>query len=364
MSTELFPYEHVPPGLEIVIDLASGAEQGHRGEIVPGSKGGIWNLWWSITLSDNPRTWDDEVKAINRMQGSLDDLTDDCRLIRAQMAELCRDHPPFPLSIDILCEEIGAGHFSTPTRMGCEGRGLLNALGYNDLENLGDWQAQSLKAYAASLEKWLRQFSPQTPIDSKVSGLLGQPNPGKRAFAEELLSAVSSETPLVSSVIRLCHQECQQTYGQPFLDFPGRPAACFGCLRDHPSEGPLPLCCSSQVIDAALICAGTHGEDRTPYVYGLFREENILAYAGAINSWLEDASPEEVRWHQDGQFVTADESLRIAQRSHSSLGAKTSVKEWLTACLLKTVKDNQRWYKTRELIDNYPQATSWLSRMA
>jgi hypothetical protein len=62
MSTELFPYEYVPAGFEIVIDLGSNAEYGSKGEIVPGSKGGIWNLWWNITLSDNPQTWDEEVK--------------------------------------------------------------------------------------------------------------------------------------------------------------------------------------------------------------------------------------------------------------------------------------------------------------
>ena len=67
MSTKLFPYAYVPPGFEIVIDLSSLAEQGIKGEIVPGSKGGIWNLWFNITLSDNPMTWDDEVQAITNI---------------------------------------------------------------------------------------------------------------------------------------------------------------------------------------------------------------------------------------------------------------------------------------------------------
>jgi len=362
MATKLFPYEYVPAGFEIVIDLGSGAQSGHKGEIVPGSRGGIWNLWWNITLSDNPQTWDDEVKAINKMQTKLSNLTDDHRLIRAQMAELCRDHPPFPLSIDILCGEIGTGRFSAPTRMGCEGRGLLNALGYNDSQDLDNQRAVTLKAYADSLNRWLEQSFPQDPTDAKVFGLLGQSNPRKQAFSEKLTSALLSfETPLVSSIVKACHQECQQTYGQPFLEFPGRPPHCFACLQEHPPGNSLPACCCSQVIDAALICTGTFDEDRTPYVYGLFSQENTLAYAAAINSWLEGASPEGVKWPQDGQFVTADDSAKIAQRVHSYLGKEDKVKEWLAACLLKTVKSNQRWHKTTELIDNYPQTTSWLS---
>jgi hypothetical protein len=75
--TRLLCHEYVPLGFEIVIDRGSHAELGHKGESVPGSKGGIWNLWWNITLSDNPQTWDDEVKAINKMQERLSGLTDD-----------------------------------------------------------------------------------------------------------------------------------------------------------------------------------------------------------------------------------------------------------------------------------------------
>jgi len=363
VATKLFPYEYVPAGFEILVDLGSGAEHGHKGEIVPGSKGGIWNLWWNITLSDNPQTWDDEVRAINKMQERLGELTDSHRLIRAQMAQLCRDHPPFPLSIDILCEEIGTGHFSTPVRMGCEGRGLLDSLGHHDPKSRDSQQMETLKAYAASLEKWLQQSSPQNPTDSKVFGLLGQSNPRKQAFAEKLTSVLSFETPLVSSIVKVCHQECQQTYGQPFLQFPGRPAVCFGCLQQHPPENPLPACCCSQVIDAALICSGTHEENRTPYVYRLFREENILAYASAINSWLQGSPPKELRWPDNTGYVTRDNALLIGERVRSYLGKGDKVKEWLAACLLKTVKDNQRWHQRTELIDGFPEAVSWLTKL-
>ena len=363
MSTKLFPYAYVPPGFEIVIDLSSLAEQGIKGEIVPGSKGGIWNLWFNITLSDNPMTWDDEVQAINRMQGQLSEVTDDHRLIRAQMAEFCRDHPPFPLSIDVLCEEIGTGRFSKPVRLGCEGRTLLYTLGYDDPPSRGIQQKETLNAYANSLERWLAQSSPQNPSDSKVFGLLGQSNPRKQAFAEKLTSALQTEVPLISSITKVCHQECQQTRGQRFFEFPGRPAVCFNCLQQHPPEDRLPACCCSQVMDAALICTGTHEEDRTPYEYRFFREENILAYAAAINSWLQGLSPGELRWPDNTRHVTRENALLIGERVHSYLGENDKVKEWLAACLLKTVKDNQRWFQTTELVDGFPEATSWLKDM-
>ena len=44
MNTKLFPYQCVPAGFKILIDLESGDEDGVKGEIVPHSKSGIWNL--------------------------------------------------------------------------------------------------------------------------------------------------------------------------------------------------------------------------------------------------------------------------------------------------------------------------------
>jgi len=47
---------------------------------------------------------------------------------------------------------------------------------------------------------------------------------------------------------------------------------------------------------------------------------------------------------------------------HSALGAKDDIKEWLAACLLKTIKDNQRWHGRVELVDGFPEASSWLAK--
>jgi len=369
MSTKFFPYEYVPAGFEIVIDLCSGAEHGHKGEIVPGSKGGIWNLWWNITLSDDPESWDDEVKAINNMQESLGELTDDHRLIRAQMAEFCRVHALFPQSIDILCDEIGAAQFSTPLRLGCEGRGLLEALGYEDAQALSDQRRETLAGYRHSLTRWLAQAPRENAIDFRIYGFLGQPTDNKVSFVEKLVSKINPEEPSVVAIKELCHEQCVDTQGEAALDTADRPFNCFKC---EGSADEMPNCHCSYVmfLNAALICTGIFGEKSRLgerfrlYELYAFVQESILAYASAINSWLREASVEEVRWPQDRQYVTSDNSLQIAQRIQSSLGEKDGVKEWLAACLLKTIKSNQRLPNSIELIDNHPQATSWLSERA
>jgi hypothetical protein len=369
VATKLFPYEYVPPGFEIVIDLGSGAEHGHKGEIVPGSKGGIWNLWFNINLSDHPQTWDDEVKAINKMQARLSDLTDAQRLIRAQMAEFCRFHPLFPRSIDILCEEIGTTRFSTPLRLGCEGRGLLEALGYEDSPTLNGQRRESLEGYCQTLTRWLAQSVPENATDIRVYGFLGQRTDNKISFVAKLVSTIDPEESSMVAIKELCREQCITTDGESVFDFDARPFNCFNCEASA-GETPKCLCSHAMLLNAALICTGVSGEERQAgkefrlYKLYAFVQENILAYGAAINAWLSGASPQNVKWPQDGQYVTSEGSLQIAQRVHSSLGKTDEVEEWLAACLLKTVKSNQRWHKTTELIDNYPQATSWLTALS
>ena len=363
MVTKLFPYEYVPPGFEIVIDLGSGAEHGHQGEIVPGSKGGIWNLWWNITLSDNPQTWDDEVMAINKMQEHLGKLTDNYRLIRAQMAEFCRFHPLFPQSIDILCEEIGTGHFSRPVRMGCEGRGLLETLGKQNSQTLDDQRRESLTGHLQALNKWLKQSPQEDATDSMVFGFLGQPTDNKTSFVEKLVSTINPEEPSIVAIRELCRQQCIKTYGETVVNTLARPFNCFKCEQSGREIPNCQCCCYVMLLNSAIICTGTFGEERQLFEQYSFVQENILAYAAAINSWLKGTSPESVQWPQDRQYVTSDSSLQIARNIRSALGKKNQVKEWLAACLLKTVKSNQRWHNRPELIDNFPQATSWLSEI-
>jgi hypothetical protein len=51
----------------------------------------------------------------------------------------------------------------------------------------------------------------------------------------------------------------------------------------------------------------------------------------------------------------------IAQGEHSGLGSRGDAKEWLAVCLLKTIKDNQRWHDRVELMGSFPGANSGLA---
>lgn len=371
MTTKLFPYEYVPAGFEIVIDLGNGNEHGYQGDIHPGSKGGIWNLWFNINypLTDNPQAWDDEVKAINKKQTTLGNLTNDQRLIRAQMAEFCRVHALFPQSIDMLCEEIGTSRFSIPIKMGCEGRGLLETLGYEDSQILDDQRRQSLARYRQILTRWLAQSPEEDINDSRIYGFLGEPTDNKISFVEKLITTINPVESSIVDIRELCREQSIKTQGETVVNTPVRPFSCFRC---NEADEKIPNCPCSYImfIDTALICTGTFGEERRLgkkfrlYELYSFVQENILAYAAAINSWLSNTSPESIRRPQDGQYVTGVNSLQITQRIHSSLGGKDEAKEWLAACLLKTIKSNQRLPKSIELIDSYPEATSWLTKLS
>jgi len=339
VSAKLVAYEHVPIGFEMVIE---------------NKKVKAWNLWWNTRLTDDPETWDNEIKLINKMQERLGELTADQRLMRAQMAEFCRRHPLFPQSIDILCKEIGTGRFSKPVGIGCEGRGLLQTLGYHDPQSLNEQRKEILTDYARSLEKWLVQGRPENPTESKVFGFLGQSTNTKKAFVEKLISIINPEEPPISSFKKLSEDECRRPHGKSILDRPTPyPFCCFKC-DGSVAPNPVCQCCYSMILDAGLLCAGTFGEKRSIVDESRrFTEENILAYAVAINSWLKEVPLKQVP-------PLKTDALEIAERVPSSLGDKDEAKEWLTACLLKTIKDNQRWDNKRtELIDDFPEATSW-----
>jgi hypothetical protein len=83
------------------------------------------------------------------------------------------------------------------------------------------------------------------------------------------------------------------------------------------------------LLNSAIICTGTFGEERKLFEQYGFVQENILAYAAAINSWLSDRSPESVEWFLDGRYVFDDRSQQITRRVHSSLIEKDKTKEWL-----------------------------------
>ena len=347
MRPKLVAYQYVPSGFEMII-----AEEEVK----------TWNLWWNVKQTDDPEAWDEEIRFINKMQDGLGALTLDQRLIRAQMAEFCRLHPLFPRSIDILCEEIGEGRFSKPVKIGYEGRGLLDSLGYHDDQSLDEQRKNIFTTYARSLKKWIGQGRPENPTESKVFGFLGQPTSSKKTFVEALVSVIDSEEISIFSLMSLSENECRKAHGKWIFDTFAHPVRCFSCEEADPGRAAIPdgQCHYSMILDAGILCSGTFGEQRSTFEeYRCFTQENILAYSVPINSWLREEPPKPATLPKDARYVTEDDASEIAGRVHSSLGERDETKEWLTACLLKTIKDNQRWEERAELIDNYPETTSW-----
>jgi hypothetical protein len=191
--------------------------------------GKVWNLWWNVTLADDPEAWDGEIRLLNEMQGGLGGLTADQRLIRDQMGEFCRAHPLFPRSIEIRCQEIGTGSLNQPLSLGCEGRGLLDSLGYHDPQSLSDQRRELLTGYAHALKKWLERGQAESPLESKVFGFLGQPTRAKERFAERLAAAVDGGDASISSLKNLSRNECRLTQGESILGTGARPFNCFDC---------------------------------------------------------------------------------------------------------------------------------------
>lgn len=350
MKPKLLAYEYVPAGFEMVIESAD-VEMGKT-----------WNLWHNVKLTDDPEGWDSEIKTINKKQSKLGELSTDQRLIRAQIAEFCRLCPLFPESVEVLCQEIGENRFSKPLKIGCEGRGLLDSLGYHNPESLNEQRKEILKNYVRSFKKWLEQDQPKTPTESKVFGFLGQSTNSKVDLVEKLVRVVSPDEPSVSSLQRLAEDVCKEKNkvfktltNERYL---GRPFNCFKCLPEEVSI-PKCQCCYSMFIDASLLCVGTISHKKTFDEFRRFIEENIMAYSFAINSWLKVTPSRPITSMINTCYIVADKAEEIAEKVRSFLGEKDEVKEWLTACLLKTVKDNQRWHKRTELIDNFPEATSW-----
>lgn len=84
----------------------------------------------------------------------------------------------------------------------------------------------------------------------------------------------------------------------------------------------------------------------------------------AINSWLMGETPRSVTSLINTSYITEKQASVIPERVSFLLGEKDEAKVWLAACLLKTVKSNQRWHKRTELMDDYPEATSWFKKQA
>jgi hypothetical protein len=353
VGTRLLAYEYVPTGFEVVI----GGK-----ELCPGSPGGIWNLWWNVQLSDDPETWDGEIRLVNEFQKNLGGLSDDQRLVRAHMAEFCRVSPLFPEAVDILCQEIGAGRLVKPYKLGCEGRNLLESFGFHDGDSMREQRIHYLEEYSWALRRWLSGKAPRTSMEAKVSGFLGEVTDLREALVNDILSHLESDECSSQQIKETCEVECRTRMGGAF-DTRARPLHCLDCPAGRASEGGVPECpcVYGTLIDVGLLCTRVN-EDWMSLLreHRRFAEEYILAYALAVNSWLERAESKPVTSLIRCRYVTEGIAGEIPEKVLTSLGDRDESKTWLAACLLKTLKSNQRWHRREETIDDFLEASSWL----
>ena len=349
---DFVPQEHVSPGFEILLA---------NKELSPGSKGGIWNLWWNVQLTDDPRAWDMEIRALNKIQRDLN-LSRDQRLIPYQIAEFCRISPLFPESIDIICEEIGVGKFSKSYAMGCEGRCLLEFLDLHNAKKKKEQINYIRQKYENALKRVHYNEIIDNPFDLKVRGFLGELTDTKRDLIANFLDQLESGRPL-SSIIKVSEETCRDTMGDAF-DTRVRPLQCFDCKGTAIGDDgfPICLCCHGSIVDAGLLCSEVYnGEQSINKECRRFQEEYVLAYALVLNSWLTKTEPEIVTSTIRCKYITENIAVEIPSIINSLLGERKDVKTWLVGCLLKTLIGNQRWHDRVELIDSFPRATSWLS---
>ena len=240
---------------------------------------------------------------------------------------------------------------------------LLESLGYHDSQSMDTQRSGILEDYSGAVTNWLAQNQPENATDSMVRYFLGKPTDNKVSFAAELVSVLKPEEPSITTIRELCTEECQKTRGESILNIDARPFNCLNC-QETSQEIPRCPCAYSMILNAGLIYAGASEQQISLYkIFALVRE-SILAYAIAINSWLVGVAPQDNIWPTDMYYLKREDSTGITERVHSSLGEKDAAKEWLTTCLLKTIKDNQRWFQMTEPIDSLPEATSWLKEMS
>jgi hypothetical protein len=347
MHVKLVAYKYVPIGFEMILE-----------EEEYSSDAKIFNHWFNLKITDDPTTWDNEIRLLNDMQEKLGELPDEQRLIRTHIAELCRRHPLFPESVEIVCEEIGNTRLSNPLKIGCEGRGLLDALGYHDSHSIHNQQKEMISKYCESMKRWFAQNQPKDSLDYKVFRFLGEPTEKSKNFVEKFIFFIDAGEVSVSSLKNFCGSECQTSVlDDPWTPFP---FGCFKCQAGCPDDTSPPQCPCAQcmIIDAGLLCAGQFNKKQSmAHEFRRIIEENSLVYAIALNSWLHEISVKEI--------TSLDINVQeTAKRISFLLGEKNNTKEWLVACLLKTIKDNHQGrpedgIKRAELIDDYPEATSW-----
>lgn len=122
----LVPYERVPPGWEAIYtgETSSSPVEPGNGPVYTfvDDRGNVMTKWstWTWTWLGQDTEWDDEIRHINAMQEKLGPLDDDTRQIRAHIGSSVPCEPGLPVTVDDLLGAIGRGRFlDEPLHNGC-----------------------------------------------------------------------------------------------------------------------------------------------------------------------------------------------------------------------------------------------------
>jgi hypothetical protein len=344
---KLLKYNRIPVGFEMVYD-PNNIEAGK-----------FWNLWFNITKTDNPKFWDREILQINRLQKKLECLPINIRLLRSHIAEFCRHHPLFPINIDLLCEEIAKKGLSNDYKIGCDGRDLLESLGYHCSNKLYQQQKETLKKFSTSLLKWLDDKDPNSPEDYKIFGYFGSKDKKKEDFAIELVSILTCNETSIKKIRNLMRPLLNEFETSNYI-----PLYCINCNGVNKNRCVYiyectNTCCVLQLIFAGLLCINGFDNEISIYdEFSRFSEEYILAYANALLSWMK-SSDFTNNWIENPTYCSKKSYLNIHKRINNKLREKNDIKVWLSSCLLKTIKDNRK-PKRSTLVDNYIEMGKWI----
>lgn len=121
-KARLVPYDMVSPGFEAVyVDdvepWPSDPGEDSPTAIVADEAGNVIKQWsvWTWTWPGQSDKWNDEIRHINEMQACLEPLDDDTRQIRAHIGSLALCDSGVPVTIDELLNAIGRGKLPEPS---------------------------------------------------------------------------------------------------------------------------------------------------------------------------------------------------------------------------------------------------------
>ena len=348
---ELIDYERVPVGFEIAI--VDGKEV-----TVP--------LWNGGMFMGKEEDWDDEVRFINELQKGLRKLDENARVLRLQIIGNEQCNYKFFQNISKILEGIGRMY----PRKDVLGH-VPNVPDY--LRPLEKDRLELGKAHLKILELWLQGKSA-----SEVKNAL----PQYKRFVDPIYKALGERTPLKKLyvervIISFSYPVLHWTEEVDLSKVDGRAVDEFGINHPRGLEIDKKIAKGVKLTyqDSNFGNKKQFGDEILAYIvyrgrglcnHKFFRHLDIILKSIGKEEWRKDNPPrgkeraelaEKISHHVfalDSWLAEVKERKAIAENPNAreviekvyrSLGKRAHVKEWLAACLWKTMKNNKKYYK-------------------